>query len=169
MSLPATRLALPHVGTAGNQRPHPAARPDPQVCGVFRRRQCRQRSVCSHDVRHLQRRDLSGLSQAVAAPTNTGPVHDPRARQCSLSSRNSPAPIPASQRPTPAAAVSATLQPATRSDRARLETGPALGNAQPLLRNASRRTEGRQRLLRSLAPTEQRVAPLMLHYLRRCV
>jgi len=169
MSLPATRLALPHVGTPGNQGSHPAACPDPQVRGVFRRRQCGQRSVRSHDVHDFQRRDVPGLSQATAAPTHPGPTHDPRARQCSLSSRNTPAPIPASQRPTPAAALSPALQPATRSDRAGLETGPALGNAQPLLRNASRRTEGRQRLLRSLAPTEQRAAPSMLHYLRRGV
>jgi len=169
MSLPATRLALPNVGTSGDQGPNPAARSDPQIRGLFRRRQCGQRSVRSHDVRNFQRRYVPGLSQAIAAPTYTGPTHDPRTRQCSLSSRHSPAPIPASQRPTPAVAVSAALQPATRPDRTGLETGPAPGNAQPLLRNASRRTECRQRLLRSLAPTKQRVAPSMLHYLRRCV
>ena len=70
MSLPATRLALPHVGTPGNQGSHPAARPDQQVRGVFRRRQCGQRSVRSHDVHDFQRRDVPGLSQAAAAPTD---------------------------------------------------------------------------------------------------
>jgi hypothetical protein len=71
--------------------------------------------------------------------------------------------------PGSAAAVSATLQPATRPDRASLETGPAPGDAQPLLRNPSRSAESCHRLFQSLAPTEHSVAPPMLHYLRRCV
>ncbi len=39
MSLPATRFALSHVGTAGDQGPHFAACIDPQVGGLFWRRQ----------------------------------------------------------------------------------------------------------------------------------
>ena len=69
----------------------------------------------------------------------------------------------------PAAAVPVALQPATRSDRAGPETHPAPRDAQPLLRNTSRSAGSGQRLLRSVASTEHRVAKIMLHYLRRCV
>ena len=169
MSLPTTRLALPHVGGSGNQRPDPAACPDPKVRGMFRRGQSGQWKVRAHDVQDLQRRHLSALSQATAASTHTGPAHDPGSRQRSISSRHPPASLSAPQRTTPAAAVPAPLQPATRPDRAGLEAGPPLGNAQSLLRSASRCTRRRQRLLRSLAQTEQRIASPMLHYLGRCV
>jgi len=157
MSLPATRFALPHVGAAGDQGPHFAACADPQVRGVFRRRQLEQRPVRSHDVYGIQRRDFPTLSQAVAAPTNTRPAHDPCTRQCSLSSRQTPGAIPASLCQTAAAAVPAALQSATRPDRAGLETDPAPRNPQSLLRDAPRCPEGRQRLLRSLAQSQQRV------------
>ena len=115
MSLPATRFALPHVGAAGDQGPHFAACADPQVRGVFRRRQLEQRPVRSHDVYGIQRRDFPTLSQAVAAPTNTRPAHDPCTRQCSLSSRQTPGAIPASLCQTAAAAVPAALQSATHN------------------------------------------------------
>ena len=169
MSLPATRLALPHVGTAGDQGPHFAACTDPQVRGVFRRRQLEQRPLRSHDVHGIQRRDFPALSQTAAAPTNTRPAHDPCARQCPLSSRETLGAIPASLCPTSAAAVPAALQSTTRSDRAGLEADPPTRNSQPLLRDPPRRPQSRQRLLRSLAQTEQRITPSMLHYLRRCV
>src|SRR5579859_2051945 len=169
MPLPATWLALPHVGTAGNQRSHPAACADSQVRGLLRRRQPEHRSVCTHDVPDLQRRNVSELPQATAAPTNAWAPNDRRTRQCPLSSRETLGPVPASPCSTTASAIPTALQPATRPDRASLETDPAPGNAQPLLCNASRRTERRQRLLQSLAPTKQRVASPMLHYLRRCV
>jgi hypothetical protein len=169
MSLPATRFALSHVGTAGNQGPHLAARLDPKVRGLFRCRQFDHRSVRTHDVRDLQRRNVPELSQAAAAPKDLRTTHDPCTRQRPLSSRLTPGHIFAPPRSRSAAAVSASIHPATCPDRASLETGPALGHAQPLLRNASRSAQSRQRLLRSLAPTEQSVAPLMLHYLRRCV
>jgi hypothetical protein len=169
MSLPATWFALPHVGTTGNQGSHLAACADPQVCGLFRRRQLEHRPVRTHDVRDLQRRDLSGLPEATTAPTNTRTAHDPHTRQCSLPSRDTPCPVPTPARPTPASPVPATVQPATCADRARMETDTAPRDPQPLLRHASRRAQSRQCLLRSLASTEQRVAPTMLHYLRRCV
>lgn len=169
MSLPATRFALSHVGTAGNQGPHLAACADPKVRGLFRCRQFGHRSVRTHDVPDLQRRNIPELSQAAAAPKDSRATHDPRTRQRPLSSCTPLGCILAPPCARSAATVSAALQPATCPDRASLETHPALGNAQPLLRNASRSAESRQRLLRSLAPTEPSAAPSMLHYLRRCV
>jgi len=169
MSLPAARFALSYVGPPGNQGPHLAACTDPQIRGLLRRRQLAHRSVRAHDVSDLQRRHFPGFPQATAAPTNPWTPNDRRTRQCPLSSRATPGPIPASSCPAPATAVPAALQPATCPDRAGLETDPAPRDAQPLLRNASRRAEGRQCLLRSLAPIEQRVASSMLHYLRHCV
>jgi len=169
MSLPATRLPLPHVGTAGNQGPHPAACANPQVGGLLRRGQPENRSVRTHDVRRLQRRDLPGLPQATAASSHPRPPHDPRTRQRPLSSRRTPVRVSTSASSTPEAAVSAALQSSTRPHRASLETDPTPRNPQSLLRHAPRSAAGRQRLLRSLAQTESSVAPIMLHYLRRCV
>jgi hypothetical protein len=169
MPFPATRLALSHVGTAGNQGPHLAARADPKVRGLLRRRQFGHRSVRTHDVRDLQRRNVPELSEAAAAPKDLRTTHDPRARQRPLPSRTTPGHVFAPPCSGPAAAVSAALQPATCPDRASLETGTAPGDAQSLLRNASRSAESCHRLLRSLAPTEHSVASPMLHYLRRYV
>ena len=169
MSLPATRFALPHVGTTGNQGPRLAACADPQVRRLLRCRQLAYRSVRTHDVPDLQRRDFPDFPQTTAAPANPRTAHDSRARQCSLSSRHTPGPVSTPERPTPASAVLATLQSATRPDRASLETDSAPRDAQSLLRHASRSAAGGQRLLRPLASAELGVTPPMLHYLRRCV
>jgi hypothetical protein len=151
MSLPTARFALSHVGTAGNQGPHLAACADPQVGGVLRRRQFGYRSVRTHDVPDLQRRNVPHFPQAIAAPTNAGTANDRRARQCPISSRKTPGHLSSSSCPTIAPAFPAALQPATCSNRASLEADTAPRDSQPLLRNASRRAAGRQRLLRSMA------------------
>ena len=158
MSLPATRFALPHVGAAGNQRPHPAACADPQVRGVFRRRQLGHGPVRAHDVPHLQRRHFPELPQKAAAPAESRKANDPRTGQCPISSCDTPGSFPTPTCPPTAAAVSAALQPAARSDRASLEADPAPGNSQSLLRNPSRSTECGQCLLQSLASTECSIA-----------
>ena len=169
MSFPATRFALPHVGTAGNQGPSLAARLDPKVHCLFRCRQFAHGSVHPHDVHDLQRRNLPELSQAAAAPKEARTAHDPGTRQRPLPSRLTPGRVSTPPCSKSAVAVSTTLQPSTCPDRASLEAGPAPGNPQPLLCNASRSAQSRQFLLQPLAPTEQRLAPSMLHYLRRCV
>src|ERR1700690_1509942 len=169
MSLPAAWLALPHVGAAGNQRPDPAACADPQVRGLLRCRQFGQRPVRAHDVPDLQRRDLPEFPQAAAAPANPGTAHAPRARQCPLPSRETPGALLAVSCKRSAAAVLAALQSTTRPDRASLEADAAPRDTQPLLRHAARGTQGGQRVLRPVAPTERRVTTLMLHYLSRCV
>lgn len=169
MSLPATRFALSYVGTAGNQGSHLAACADPKVRGLFRCRQFDHRSVRTHDVPHLQRRNIPELPQADAASKESRTTHDPRARQRPLSSRTPLGRVFASPCSGSATAVSTALQSATCPDRASLETHPSLGDTQPLLRNPSRSAESCQRVLRSLAPTEQSAAPTMLHYLGRCV
>jgi len=169
MPLSTTRLALPHVGTAGDQRPHPAACADPQVRGVLWRGQLEQRSVRAHDVQGVQRPDLPTFSQATAAPTSPTPTHDRGARQRPLSSCSTAGPIPARACSTPETSVSATLQSAARFDRASLETDSTPGDPQPLLRDPRRGAPGRQCLLRPLASAESNLAQAMLHYLRRCV
>src|ERR1700730_9642017 len=169
MSLPAAWLALPDVGTAGNQRPDPAACADPQVCGLLRRRQFEQRPIRTHDVPDLQRRDFPELPQTAVAPANPRTAHAPRARQCPLPSRETPGAIPALSRTRSAAALLAALQSPTRPSRASLEADPAPRDAQPLLRHAARGAHGGQRLLRPVAPIKRRVTTIMLHYLSRCV
>jgi hypothetical protein len=169
MPLPAARLPLPYVGTAGNQRSHPAARVDPQVRGLLRCGQSDHRPVRTHDVHRLQCRDLPGLPQATAASSKPRPSHDPRTRQRPLSPRHTPGSVSTSARSTPAGTVSAALQSATRPDRASLETGSPPRNPQSLLRYALRSARGRGRLLQSLAWTESSTPKTMLHYLRRGV
>jgi|SRR5450759_2136125 len=169
MPLPTAWLPLPNVDTAGDQGPHPAACTDPQVRGVLRRGQPEHGSIRTHDVRRLQRRDIPGLPQATAAPSKPQPSHAPRTRQRPLSPCRAPSPVSTTPRPTPEATVSASLQSATRPDRASLETDPAPRNAQSLLRYAPRTATGRRCLLRPLASAESSAAKTMLHYLRRCV
>src|SRR5208283_248925 len=169
MSLPTARFALPHVGTTGNQGSDLAARADPQVRRLLWCRQLAQWSVRSHDVRDFQRHHVPELSQAPAAPTHTRTAYDAGTGQRSLSSRDPLGPIFAQPRSKPTAVVSATIQPATGPDRTSLEADPTPRNTQPVLRDASRSAQSRQRLLRWLAPTKQSAASTMLHYLRRCV
>jgi len=169
MSLPAARFALPHVGSAGDQGPDPAACTDPQVRGLLRCRQLEQRPIRTHDVPHLQRRDFPEFPEATAAPANPGTTDAPRARQCPLSSRETPGAIPAFSCTRSAPAVLAALQSTTRPHRASLEADSAPRDTQPLLRYAARGAHGGQRVLRSLAPTERCVTTIMLHYLSRCV
>lgn len=146
-----------------------AARTNPKIRGVLRRRQLEHRSVRAHDVRGLQRPDFPAFPQSTAVPANARAAHDPCTRQCPSSPCATPGPVPASPCPTPAAAVPAALQPAACPDRAGLETDPAPRDARPHLRNAARRLEGRQHLLRPVVSAEHRVATIMLHYLRCCV
>jgi hypothetical protein len=169
MSLPATRLALPHVGSARNQRPDSAACSDPQVGGLLWSRQPGYRAVRTNDVPYLQRRHVPDFPQALASPANARTPHDRRARQRSLSSRKTPGRLPSSQCSTVASAVPAALQPATGSDRASVEADSTPCHSQSLLRHARRSAESRKCLLRSLAQAQQGAASAMLHYLRRCV
>ena len=90
MPLPATRFALPHVGTAGNQGPDLATCADPKVRGLLRRRQFGHRSIRAHDVRDLQRHDVPELPQAAAASKDLPTTYGPRAGQRPLSSRTTP-------------------------------------------------------------------------------
>src|SRR5208282_131852 len=166
MSLPTTRLALSHVGTARNQGSNLAARADPQVRRLLWCRQPAKRSVRSHDVHDFQCGHVPELSQAPAAPTDTRAAHDAGTGQRSVSSRDPLGPIFAQPRSKPTAVVSALIQPTTSPDRTRLEADPTPRNAQPVLCDASRSTQSRQRLLRPLAPTKQSAASFMLHYLR---
>jgi len=169
MSLPTTWVALPNVDTARNQGSDPAACADSKVRGLLRRGQPQQRSVRTHDVHRLQRRDLSELPQATAPSSPLRPSHGDRTRQCPLPSRCTPGPVFAPLRSTPQAPVSAALQPPTRTHRASLQVSPATRNAQSLLRYTPRGLGGRRRLLRPLATAQSSAATTMLHYLRRCV
>ena len=66
-------------------------------------------------------------------------------------------------------AVSATVQSAAGSYRARLETGPPLGDTQPVLRHLGRSALRSRVVLRPLEKTKLSAATIMRHYLRRNV
>jgi hypothetical protein len=175
MSLSATRLALSHVGAPGGQGPHFAACSHPQVCRLFWSSQSAHWAVRAPDLQGVQCTNLPALPHAVAALSTARPPHDPHPRQRSLSSRCDSGPLPSPTRCTPETAVSSTLQPAARADRASLETDSVPSNTQPLLPYTRRSTPSRQCLLQSLASTKCDLAKIMqhyaimLHYLRRCV
>ena len=169
MSLPTTRFALPDVGTAGDQGPDLAACTDPQIDRLLRRSQPAHRAVRTHDVQGVQCDYVQALSRTTAATSGAPSSHDRGARQRPLPPRRTPGSVPAATCPTPAAFVSATLQPATRLDRACLEADSASGDTQPLLPYARRCSQSCQRLLQSLAPAEPNIVPTMLHYLSRHV
>jgi len=175
MSLSATRLALSHVGASGGQGPHFAACSHPQVCRLFWSRQSAHWAVRAQDLQGVQCPNLPVFPHAVAALSTARPPHDPHPRQRSLSSCGDPGFLPSPTRCIHETAVSSTLQPAARADRAGLETNSTASNAQPLFPYTRRSTQSRQCLLQSLAPTKYDLAKIMLHYkmmlhyLRRCV
>ena len=169
MSLPAARFPMPHVGAARNQGPSSATCADPKVGGLLWRRQFGRRAVRANDVPHLQRRHLQDLSQAPAVPAHPWATHDRRTGQCSISPCEAPGRFPSPQCSTPAPAVPAALQSSTGSDRTCLEADSAPRHSQPLLRHAGRSAQGRERLFRSVAQSQQCTASIMLHYLNRCI
>lgn len=175
MSLSAARLALPHVGASGGQRPHFAACSHPQVGRLFWSRQSAHWAVRAQDLQSIQCPNLPALPHAVAALPTARPSHDPHPRQRSLSSCCNPGSLPSPTRCTHESAVSSTLLPAARADRAGLEADAVPSNTQPLLPDTRRSTPSRQCLLQSLASTKCDLAKIMLHntmmlhYLRRCV
>lgn len=169
MSLPAARFSVPHVGSARNQGPNPAACADPKVGGLLWGRQSGHRTVRTNDVPYLQRRHVPDFPQTVASSANARAPHDRRARQRSISSRKAPGRLPSSPCSTVAAAVPATLQPTTGANRAGVEADSAFGHSQSLLRHVGGSTQSRHRLLQPLAKPQQSAASTMLHYLRRCV
>jgi hypothetical protein len=169
MSLPATWFPLPHVGTARDQRPDPAACADPQIRILLWGGQPGYRAVRTNDVPHLQCSHVQNVPPAPVASADAGAPYDRRARQRPIPSRKAPGQVPASQCPTAASAVPAALQSATGSNRAGLEAGSTPRHPQSLLCHAVKRADSPQRLLRSLAQAQQGTASTMLHYLRRRV
>lgn len=169
MSLPAARFPLPYVGTARNQGPNPAACTDPKIRGLLRCRQLGQWAVRPNDVPHFRCRHLQDFPQALAASVHARTPNDRGAGQRSISPREAPRRFPSQQCAASDSAVPSALQSPVGSDRARLEADSASRDPQPLLRHAARGAQSRQRVLRSMAKSQQRAPSTMLHYLRRCV
>lgn len=132
-------------------------------------------AVRAQDLQGVQCPNLPVFPHAVAALSTARPPHDPHPRQRSLSSCGDPGFLPSPTRCIHETAVSSTLQPAARADRAGLETNSTASNAQPLFPYTRRSTPSRQCLLQSLASTKCDLAKIMLHhtmmlhYLRRFV
>jgi len=169
MSLPAARIAVPHVDSAGEPRSCGHARADKEVRGVLWRSEPEHGSPGDVVLPRLQRPDVRGLSAPLAAPSSTRQAHGPGARQRRLPPY-ARAQTVAAQAPAPAELVlPATVQPATVHDRTGLETHSAPGHAQPALPDAVRRLGCGHGMLSALAASERNAAPAMLYYLRRCV
>jgi hypothetical protein len=157
MSLPAARFSVPHVGTARNQGPNPAACADPKVGGLLWGRQLDTGQFVRMMCPIFNAATFRAFLRRLLASANARAPHDRRARQRSISSRKAPGRLPSSACSTVAAAVPATLQPTTGANRAGVEADSALGHSQPLLRHAGGSTQSRQRLLQPLAKPQQSV------------
>jgi hypothetical protein len=169
MSLPAAWLALSHVGRTREQGSHSDARVDAQLDRLLRRSEPEHRQVHSIDDGDLQRRHLPGLSPETAPTSLARQTHGRRAGQRPLSPRHSVKAAASEISPSALATVSSALQPAARSDRARLETGTTACYPQPLLCDTHRSDRSHSSMLRSLATTELCTPASMLYYLSRHV
>jgi len=169
MPFPAARITLPNVDSTRGPRSGHAACADTQVSRLLRRCKSPNRPLRA---RHLQRIRCPNLC-SVPAPTTTTPpsrqVYGHRPRQRQIPPCDSVEAVTAQIPQNTASAVSTTIQPTTRAHRARLETRTTDGHAQPVLRYARRRAPSSQCVLPTLAEAQPGIAPLMLHYLRRCV
>ena len=169
MPSPAARHTLPHVGTTGTQRPGIAPRADTQVNRLLWRGESRQRGVCLFAVRKIRCRNIPPIFETVGTPPSAWQAHGGGAGQRPIPPCNTAqamaAEIPQSFDP----AVSATIQSATGTYRARLEIGAADGDTQSLLCRIGRACFCRRILLRPMEETQRSVEKIMPHYLRRYV
>jgi len=169
MPLPAARFALPYVGGTRDQGSHPGTRTDPQVGRLLRCGQPRYGQVRAGHVPGIQWRDVPSLSENTPTPSLPGQTHDHRARQRQVPPRQTFGTFSARVSPRPISSIPAAVQPPARAHRARMETHPAIGNAQSVFRHTTGGARSRQRVLRQMATTQLGPAQTMLHYLSRYV
>ena len=169
MPLPATRHTLPNVDSPRDQRPGVDPCAHAQVDCLLWRGELGDGEVCIQLVRNVRRQDIRGVLDVAAAPTYPGKTHGhclgqrqippcqtARAAVAKIS-QSSDAPIPAA------------IQPAIGANRTSLETHPALGHPQPVLRDTWRGARSRAAMLRSVDKAELGIEAAMRHYLRRYV
>jgi hypothetical protein len=153
MPLPATRQPLPHVDRPKGQGPGVDARAHAQVDRVLWRGEPGHRKVRIQPMQHVRYTNLRDVSEIVTAPTHARQTHDDRTRQRPVPPREASGTVTEKVHPSAHAFIPAAVQPAIRTDRARLETHAAFGYPQPMLRNARRRAGLSAAMLREIAKT----------------
>ena len=169
MPFPATRFAPAYVGTSRSQGPYLATCPNPQIRGVLWRGEFKHWQVCTRHVQRVQCRDVQGFPQETIAAPFTRQAHGGCARQRPLPPRHHAGANVAQVPSRPDIAVLASVQPATRANRAGLETHATHRHTQSILCYALRSAPGSRNLLRPLAKSQPCAAQTLRHYLRRCV
>ena len=138
MPLSTARFALQHVSSAQSQGPGTDARADTKIGGVFRRRKSADGEIHPQHGGSVQRGNLSGLPQNVAAPSLPRYAHGDRAGQRQVSPCHPLGTAPAQVSSGTLTSILACVQSAARPDRAGVETCAASGDAQPILCHAQR-------------------------------
>lgn len=169
MPFPTTRHSQPYVGAARGQGPRGCPRTNSTLHRVLRGHVPPQRPIGHQSYAKVQCRHLCRfLTPHYPIPTSKQ-AHGPDLGQCSVSSCQNPYAVASQASEITHAAVSATLQPGTQSNRAGLETGTPPGNPQSILLSTRGSRRCRQGTLCIMGIPKFTTAPLMRHYLRRCV
>lgn len=169
MPLPTARHALPHVGAAGAERPGVATCAHPQIGGLLRRGQPQKRSVGDAARIGVQRRDLRGVSEAIASPSCQRQTAGAHCGQRAVPPFAYARAITAKISPHTHVTLSSTIQPKFEPHRAGVEACAPLGYPQSIFRRTRRTHRCGLRTVRPMATAQCRVAKIMLHYLRRYV
>ena len=154
MPLPAARFKTSYVDTARNKGSGIAACADPQVRSVLWRGEFKYRKVCARYVQRVQCRNLQGLPQEIIASPLSEQTHGGCSGQRPISPCRPARTIPAQIPQCSNIAVLATVQSATRADRAGLEACPTNRHPQPLFRHTRRSAGCHRNLFRPLAKSQ---------------
>lgn len=158
MPLPTAWHPVPDVGAARGQGSGAHACAYPQIGGLLWCGQSEYRQIHTRHVREVRCSDVRELSQATPAASLARQTHGDRAGQRQVPPRCTSQALASEISRRAQSAISATVQSAARSYRASLETGPAHGNAQPILRYLGRIARRGRAMLRPLATIQFGVA-----------
>lgn len=140
MPLPATRYALPYVGTTRGQGSGDNPCINPQVYRLLRCGQSLQWQIHSFNVHQIRCAYLRAIPENIAAPSLAQQADDSDTRQRPLPTRQTAQATAEKASTAPRTTVSTTVQPPTGSGRVSLEAGAPIGYAQPVLCQPGGRT-----------------------------
>ena len=169
MPLPAAWKPMHHVGASGGQGSDAAPCSYAKIRGSIRSRQPIRRTVGDGILSQVRCHHVWVLSDKIAPPPATRPAAGPCSRQRQVSSRFDTAAVPRRKTSRSVPAISATLQPGTKSGRAGLEAGQKAMHTQSVLSIAERSHCRRNTAATAMETTKQYSLSFMRHYLSRSV
>jgi hypothetical protein len=169
MPLPTARHAMPDLGAARGQGSGADACAHPQIGGLLWRGQSEHRQVRACHVREVRRGHIRELPEEAPATSLARKAYGSRAGQRQIPPCHSACALASAVPKRAQSAVSAAIQPAVGTHRARLEARSPHGHAQPFLRHAGRIARRGRKVFRPLAISQFSAVEIMRHYLRRYV